>query len=567
MPEKKDSAARTGLFRREGVLLSGACLFIVLAYFPTFWGDFILDDRPFVKENPYIREFHSAVSYLSQEDGILHPSSGQAHSGYYRPLTNLSYSLDFKIYGLNPSGFRATNLALHLLNCILLYLYLKRIVKGAGGPFFATLLFGLHPANTESVSWIASRNNLLVTLFCLGALYFYLRRREEGGTWKGVLSLACFSLALLCKEFAVMLLPILLIHDRCLGGEDRAFMKSLWGYLAFFVILLAYGVIRNSVLEGLVPVGRSTGNLQEALCFAPYLVMQNLQIVLLPWGLHNFIIPYPNSCLGREGLLGLAGTGLLLWLLWRWRGRRLLQLSFLSFLIALVPVLHLLPTSVQSLVSMRWLYFPMSFLALSGAWGFHQLAGSGRRSLGYGLAGAVLVYFGAYTFILNDNLWKNEEDFFHREVRLFQNHFYAGDLARVYHRRGDLAEAEHYYRIAERNRSPDRIGLLVDYAALLVETLRPVPALAFLEQAEDLRPDARRLGMIFNNRGAAYFNMKDYEKALEAFRKAAIYAGPDPSVLANLGKAREAAGEGEKAAPVHQRALPLHPDSEGSAAR
>jgi tetratricopeptide (TPR) repeat protein len=216
---------------------------------------------------------------------------------------------------------------------------------------------------------------------------------------------------------------------------------------------------------------------------------------------------------------------------------------------------------------MRWLYFPMSFLALAGAWGFQHLEGSRRRSLGHGLVLAVLVYFGAYTFVLNDNLWKNEEEFFEREVVLFQNTFYAGDLARVYHQRGDLAGAEHYYRLAERNRSPDRVGLLIGYAALLVETRRPVPALALLEQAEDLRPDAQRLGMIFNNRGAAYFGMKDYEKAVEAFSKALIYAGLDPSVLANLGKAHEATGKPGETALVHQRAHLLHPDLRAGAER
>ncbi|MBN1104986.1 MAG: glycosyltransferase family 39 protein, partial [Deltaproteobacteria bacterium] len=219
MPANHPSAARKSLFPREGVLLLGAGLLIVLAYFPTFFGEFILDDRPFVKENPYIREFHGPLSYLQQQDGVVTPRAGKTHSWYYRPLTNVTYSLDFKIWGLDPSGFRATNLALHLLTCMVLYLCLKRFVKGGIAALVGALLFGLHPANTESVSWVASRNNILVTLFCLGSLYFHLRWREGGATRNGLLSLACFSLALLSKEFAAMFLPILWLHDRYPGGN------------------------------------------------------------------------------------------------------------------------------------------------------------------------------------------------------------------------------------------------------------------------------------------------------------------------------------------------------------
>ncbi|MBN1104203.1 MAG: tetratricopeptide repeat protein, partial [Deltaproteobacteria bacterium] len=305
------------------------------------------------------------------------------------------------------------------------------------------------------------------------------------------------------------------------------------------------------------------GTLQQALYFAPFLIMENLRIVLLPWGLHNFMIDYPGTCLGREGLLGITGALLLFWLLWRWRDRKLLAVPVLSFLIALAPVLHLIPTSVQSLVSMRWLYFPMSFLALSAAWVFHRVLRSKRRSLGCGLAGVILIYFAVYTFILNDTLWKKEEDFFHQEVVLFQNSFYAGDLARAYHRRGDWVEAERYYRIAERSKSPDRVGMLINYAALQVETGRPVSALSYLEQAESLKPDDSGLGMIFNNRGAAYFSMGEYGKAVESFRKAARYSGDDPAVLSNLEKTYGAAGEPEKTASPKNRALLLHPDSHG----
>ena len=142
-------------------------LFITAAYIPTFSGQFILDDKPLVKNNLLIREFNNPTLYLFQEDGVSEKSPSGYHTGYYRPLVNIFYTLDYKIWGMNPSGFRVTNLILHLLTCIMLYQLLRKMLGGSLIPFSVTLLFGLHPVNTESVAWITSRNNILVKLVSL----------------------------------------------------------------------------------------------------------------------------------------------------------------------------------------------------------------------------------------------------------------------------------------------------------------------------------------------------------------------------------------------------------------
>ncbi len=83
----------------------------MLVYLPTFSGDFILDDRPLIQNNPYVKTFHSPFSYFAQEDGVTDElDTGDYHTGYYRPLINLTYSLDYQLWGLNAAGFRVTNL-------------------------------------------------------------------------------------------------------------------------------------------------------------------------------------------------------------------------------------------------------------------------------------------------------------------------------------------------------------------------------------------------------------------------------------------------------------------------
>lgn len=157
---------------------------------PTFRGEFILDDNPLIKNNPYIKKTQSIVSYLTQEDGISdkRDMEGNYHTGYYRPLINVSYWIDYRIWGMNAPGFRTTNLILHLLSCFVLYHLVLLFVNDQRAAFLATLLFSLHPANTESVSLVVARNNILVTLFSLLSFYFYLKARESGGYLKILIS-------------------------------------------------------------------------------------------------------------------------------------------------------------------------------------------------------------------------------------------------------------------------------------------------------------------------------------------------------------------------------------------
>lgn len=541
---------------KNGVISISLCLAIAAAYLPTFSGEFILDDRPFVKDNPYIRDFQSVLSYLSQEDGIGGPDSGERHSGYYRPLVNVTYTLDSKIWGMEAPGFRLTNLVLHMISCAALYLCLR---AAAGASRIAALIgaisFGLHPANTESVAWIASRNNILVTLFCLLSFYFYEKRVGGYHGPSGFLSLTCFALALMCKEFAVMLLPILVVYDRCRRAEEGSAGGPIWRYLAFLYIVLAYLMLRHIALHGSLmrPYDLSDG--LKALYFAPYLVLFSLRIIFLPLGLHNFMVSYPDGYWGKEAILGFTAMGLMGWAAWRRRGDLLLLFSFLSFLLALFPVLNVLPTSAYSIISMRWLYFPMAFLVF----GLVLVVDRLRKRLGHMAFGVstclVLFYLGSCTYLMNDGLWKREEAFFEREVLQFENHFFAGDLARIYQAKGDLAGAARYYQIALEGISPDRNGLLINYAGLLIQLGRPDEALPYLGmvKVQDITKEQR--AGLFNNTGAARFMEKEYEDAARWFEKATLFSAGDHSIWTNLGKARRRAGQFQKAIEALERAM------------
>lgn len=543
------------LHRRGRLYLPAILVAVIAAYYPTFQGEFILDDLPFVKDNPMIQEIQPLASYFLQEDGIVPDQAGRTHSGYYRPLINLTYSIDHVLWGPNGAGFRTSNLIFHLITCILLYMCAGRLLKEGAAPLLAVLIFGIHPANTESVAWVSSRNNILVTLFSVTSFYFYIRRTEEHKTWQGMLCLLFFALALLSKEFATMLLPIFLVYDRVVGGKKGFLRRGVWGYAAFVSILAAYLLLRKAAIPHMMPVVHSIGDFRQALFFSPYLLMENLKIILIPAGLHNFMIGYPDSFLSKEAVLGFASVSLLIGLMWRWRTHRFFLFSSISFLLALFPVLNLLPTSAYSLVSMRWLYFPMVFLSFSAAWVLGRIETNGRFFY-VSIASAVVLYLGTYTYVLNENLWKTEPAFFEKEVVNFGNHFYAADLARIHHLRGEYGEAQRFYREAVVSGSPARARLLINYAALLVESNQPEAALGYLAEAENLNPEGEYRGILWNNRGAARFKMKDYKGAAVCFEKAVAFSPEQPSYRINLGRAYATCGQDEQAAVVERGCRP-----------
>src|ERR1700683_966963 len=88
----------------------------------------------------------------------------------WHPLTWLSHALDYQLFGLNPAGHHYTNVLLHAVNAVLLFLVLQRAAGFTWRSLMVAALFALHPINVESVAWVSERKNVLSMLFFLLAL-------------------------------------------------------------------------------------------------------------------------------------------------------------------------------------------------------------------------------------------------------------------------------------------------------------------------------------------------------------------------------------------------------------
>jgi len=164
--------------------------------------------------------------FLSLDDfGILdslqsseHNYLGMFFSGggdYFRPLTFVSFLFDLNLFGYSAPVFHLVNLAIHTANILLVYYLAHLLVKteqtnNNRAPLIASLLFALHPVNSEAVMWVAARTDLICCFFFLLALIVAVEQRQN--IFRSVLAIFILALlSLLAKESSVGLTGILLV--------------------------------------------------------------------------------------------------------------------------------------------------------------------------------------------------------------------------------------------------------------------------------------------------------------------------------------------------------------------
>jgi len=176
--EKKIAGIGDGSAEKKGVLIFlqllkqqylflFACLFItLLSYIPAFhngWTNW--DDNTYVQENPLTQNL--AFSTLGEFFTTF-------QVGNYHPFAMLSLALDYKLFGENATAFHTHNILLHLINVLLVFLFVQLLIRKQWVTIITALFFGIHPMHAESVAWISERKDLLYAFYYLAGLIAYV---------------------------------------------------------------------------------------------------------------------------------------------------------------------------------------------------------------------------------------------------------------------------------------------------------------------------------------------------------------------------------------------------------
>ena len=232
---------------RLGLVSNWSVAFIIALISCTWLGSinngFLWDDHVLIEENSQFFRTLPLLSWFTA-DFWNTPTIGR-FSGYYRPLVSLSFVFDFLRSGLAPESFHLTNIALHLLVSVCLWRLLRVLAIDPIASLYATLLFGIHPIQTQGVAWISGRADILASLGIVSCVLFFimlLRDRKSPRILWGVLAILGYALALFSKESAIVTIPILLVvlRHEC-GVSKRAFRDKNLAIFSLTLLFLSIG--------------------------------------------------------------------------------------------------------------------------------------------------------------------------------------------------------------------------------------------------------------------------------------------------------------------------------------
>lgn len=208
----------------------------VLIFWPTLGVGFVSDD--FLYHGVFsgtIRDFLIKASLIQGGEGTI--------PEFFRPVGLLSLKLDYLIWGADPIGFHLSNILLHSLNSLILFAILIRFGLGKSGSAIAALLFAVYPLNSEPVSWISGRFDLLAATFILLTLYCWtLSRLNNDARWM-IPAVISFILGILSKENAAAGIFLLPLVDFFLHLKTRKEWGTGTGFFWQWYIIFAAAVI------------------------------------------------------------------------------------------------------------------------------------------------------------------------------------------------------------------------------------------------------------------------------------------------------------------------------------
>ncbi|MFP4475998.1 MAG: tetratricopeptide repeat protein [Desulfatibacillaceae bacterium] len=543
-------------------------LLTLVVYAQVAGHDFVSwDDPKYVSDNTFVQQ---GLSFQTVKRSFHNFQASNWH-----PLTWISHILDYDIYGLNAGGHHVTNVVLHLLATIFLFLALRRMTGATFRSAFVAALFAVHPMHVESVAWVSERKDVLSMCFGALALWGYAWYAERPGIGRYVAMYVAFAASLLSKQTLVTLPFLLLVLDywplgrlgRALNvnGEDKG---SRWGRLAFLFyeklpllalsgVALAMTFRAQSMGGSVAPVSDSAGlpvgfRLANAVvAYATY-----LKKFFWPWPMSPMypLKDWPSPLVITASALVLAAVTAAV-VLYR-RGHPWLLGGWLWFLGTLVPVIGIVQLGWQRIAD-RYTYVPYVGLAIMAAWGAGALAKRSRRqrtALG-AAAVAVLVVFTVAGW-RQAHLWKDTPTLFTHAVRADPTDYVSWHvLANHYKGKGNAELADDHFAAALKA-NPNYYRGHSDYGAFLMEQGRPEQALDHFAMALRISP---RFAPAWSNLGATQYQLGNLEKAGAAFARAVELSPGHLSSLNNLGLVLIDRGEYEKAAEVLKRALKKQP--------
>tara|TARA_Y100001960_G_C14739503_1_gene862171 strand:+ start:424 stop:2169 length:1746 start_codon:yes stop_codon:yes gene_type:complete len=500
-----------------------------LTYLNSLDNGFTLDDYGLVLQNKAVTtcdvvEFFVSDYWSGFED---------RRSGLYRPLTLLTFAIEYKFFGSTAFGYHLTNLILHVVVSLLVVIVFRGLVD-APTAILAGLFFAVHPIHTEAVSAIAGRADLLATLFVLSSVGVSRHGYDKSAKFWQPTALF-FALALLSKESAVVLPALLFCRD---WNRRRVGWPWPWyEYAGMSAVLLVYIAIRVSVVDGLAirsidPLDNPLVELESAarIFNAVLITSKYIGLIILPYKLsadysYNSIPLVDISPIIGWAIIASLGIAIV-WMVrvyvstprvWMftvlWMG-----ISFSVVSNAVVPI--------GTIMAERLVYLPsVGFALLVGSALRHNVLGCDHqpiRKCWLLTLVITLIVSGLLLSARRNEVWKDNFTLFSATIASYPENAKARNgLGTEFKKRGKKLQAEKEFR-----------------------------------RAIEIRPDMRTAHYML---GKLQYESGDFRQALESYQMALNIDAGYPEAILNLGATYQRLGDNSAAVQAYKRALDLRP--------
>lgn len=501
--------------------------------------DFIhYDDKIYVTDNSDIRDF----SFKGIKKIFLNPENpGELKP----PFTILTLAINYKFSGLNPGPYHLTNLFLHLLNILLVFLLVKKVTTNKWAGLFVCAVFAFHPNNAEAVAWASARKEVLFTFFYLSALILVIRFWEKRRYWLYTSAVLLFVLSYFSK-YSAATFPILYVALAIFWKNRRDFLKVFLESIPFAIWPL-YSVYRmlfpglphffSSYTPDYSPTFFYISEIKIVPVFTDFSIVERFFLggysflvylikYLFPLN-QQLVYPYPGfteaGMLPAKYYWATAATILILAVIVIYfiKKPRKLQESIgfaaIFFMVNMSILLHILPIGGRVIIAERYTYILYIGLSITLFLLLQQLTKRFPQKTNI-VRTAGLLYIFMLVFLLHNNIpkWESTETVFKDLISKEKEYPIAyNNLGVYYGNKGHYEKALHHYNKA--------IEIAPNYANAIYNRAR---LYAFIGQTDKAIEDVKKNIEILPYEAGFYFTLArlyastgNTEKALTNYHK------------------------------------------------
>lgn len=553
---------------------------------------FVYDDEETVVENQIIKSWGNLYILFNPD---YFEKSGELS---YRPVVTFTYFIDYFFWKLNPKGYHLSNVMLHALTSVLLYIFVRLIgqkFKWDNPEYtalFAGILFCVHPVLSETVNAVSFREDILAALFLVLSLILFVKSdlvslsAKSVGVAFYIGSLASFFFALLSKEMAITMPLLLFLLDISTINKGKNENLKYYNfrsnvitffakrYSGFIIVCCIYFLIRFSLLY----------NPDENINYADYSILTNfltmtkvvaiyVKLFFFPLVLNaDYVVRFSSSPLDSAFLISFfILTSLIIILVKIYKIKNDVFFAAAWILITLFPVLNIIP--IANIMAERYLYIPsmgffigLSILLQDGFKGKNIRHGSDNLRLsektvtGYWkwFVFIAIVISCSFLTIRRNTVWKDDLSLWSETIAQSpvspKAHY---NLGREYFETEDSQKAIELYQMAIRlsvnyYRAYNNLGIAYEKEGAFDD------AIEAYNRALEIKPGYDKA---HNNLGIVYYKKGDIDHAIDEYKKAIELNDKFGPAWFNLGNAYAKIGLFEKAEAMYRTSINCKPNS------